>query len=287
MPDPPPGGLESLVDRAKSGDREALETLVRAIQPGIHGLALRFLWHSEDAEDATQEILVKIVTSLATFRGESRFTTWVYRVACNALSNLRPGRMERMSISFETMGEDLGRGLSDAPLAVDSGVEEALLLEEVKIGCTLVMLLCLDREHRLAYILGEILEVPHREASEALETTPAAYRKRLSRARHEITRFMKARCGLVAPENACRCRRRVATAVALGRVDPQRLLFASSAEQARRFPEVLVRIRALEGARRAAALYRSHPEVAPKRDFIRWMRALEPPRSGPLGDPSP
>ena len=274
MSQTPPEDLESLVVRANSGDREALESVVRAVQPRVYGLALRFLWHPEDAEDATQEILIKVVTNLASFRGESRLTTWVYRVACNALSTLRQGRMERMQLSFEALGEDLGRGLSDAPLAIRPDVEEALLLEEVKIGCTLAMLLCLDRDHRLAYILGEILEFDHNEASAALGTTPVAYRKRLSRAREEITAFMKARCGLATPERACRCRRRVATAVSLGRVDPDRLLFASSAEQARRFPEVLGKIRSLEEAQRAAALYRSHPDPIPARDIGEWVRHL-------------
>ena len=264
--------LEALVASARSGNRDALERVIRAIQPDVHALAQRFLWHPEDAEDATQEILVRVITGLAGFRGESRFRTWVYRVACNALQSSRRGRMERMELSFDAFGEDLMRGLSDEALAMASNVEEALLFEEVKIGCTLAMLLCLDRDHRLAYILGEILELDHNEASSALGITPAAFRKRLSRARGEIVSFMRARCGLANPANACRCRRRVNTAVALGRVDPSHLLFASSAEQARRFPEVLREIRQLEEDRRAAALYRSHPTPRPSSDSTDWLK---------------
>ena len=252
-----PEALEALAARAKAGDRVALESLVEAIRPDVQALALRFLWHPEDAEDATQEILVRVITGLGGFRGEGRLRTWVYRIACNALSAIKKGRMERAELSFDAMGEDLLQGLSDEPISMVSGVEEALLFEEVRIGCTIAMLLCLDREHRLAYILGEIMELDHNEASEALGTEPDAYRKRLSRARAEITSFMRARCGLANPANPCRCRRRVKTAISLGRVDPERLLFASSAEQARRFPRVLNEIRALEEARRAAALYRA------------------------------
>ena len=266
-------GLDDLA-AARSGSRAALEALIRAIQPDVYSLALRFLWHPEDAEDATQEILIRIITGLEGFRGESRFQTWVYRVACNALSSAKRGRMERMEVTFDAFAEDLARGLSDDPLAVEAGIEEALLLEEVKIGCTLAMLLCLDRDHRLAYVLGEILELDHNEASSALEVSPAAFRKRLSRARQEITSFMRARCGLANPANACRCRRRVNAAVTLGRVDPRNLLFASSAEQARRFPEVLREIRLLEEERRAAALYRSHPRPEPGRDLTAWLKQV-------------
>jgi hypothetical protein len=149
------------------------------------------------------------------------------------------------------------------------------LLEEVKIGCTLALLMCLDRNHRLAYVLGEIMEMDHNAAAEVLEITPTAFRKRLSRARARITSFMMSRCGLVNSANACRCRRRVDAAVKLGRVDPGNLLFATSLEQARRFPEVLVTIRELESAQRAAALYRSHPEARPTEATREWLARLE------------
>jgi hypothetical protein len=182
--------------------------------------------------------------------------------------------MEQRSMSFEEFGEDLARGLSDDPLYVEHDVEHELLLEEVKIGCTLAMLLCLDRNHRLAYILGEIVELDHHEAAEVLEITPAAFRKRLSRARASITSFVTSRCGLVNPANACRCRRRVATAIDLGRVHPAKLLFASSLDHAKRFPQVLVKIRQLEETRRVAALYRSHPEPKPSEAFVSWLRKM-------------
>src|SRR5262245_64054099 len=229
-------GLEERVRLAQGGDRAALESVVKEIQPQMYGLALRFLWHPDDALDATQEILVRIVTKLASFRGESGFRTWAFQVACNALRTLRRQRMERPGMSLEAFAADLATGLSDSPLVTSPPVEESLLWEEVRIGCTTAMLLCLDREHRLAYILGEILELDHRTAAAALDVSPDAYRQRLARARAEIVGLMKARCGLAHPENPCRCPRRVATAVARGHLDPARLLFATSAEQARRFP---------------------------------------------------
>ena len=266
--------LEHAVARAKSGDRAAFESVVRAVQKDIYNLAIRFLWHPQDAEDATQEILIRVLTGLGGFRGESGFRTWVYRVACNALLTLRKQRMEQQSLSFEQFDKDLAHGLSDAPLRIEDDASERLLLEEVKIGCTLAMLQCLDRDHRLAYILGEIMELDHIQAAEALETTPAAFRKRLSRARASIISFMKSHCGLISPTNACRCHRRVSTAIELGRMDPAHLLFATSQQQAKRFPQVLVEIRQLEETRRAAALYRSHPEARTSGAFVVWLKKL-------------
>jgi RNA polymerase sigma factor (sigma-70 family) len=265
--------LEDLVQRVRQGEGEALERVVFAIQDRVYGLALRMLWHPEDARDATQEILVRIVTRLATFRGESSFSTWAHRVAANYLLTARKSRLERQRYTFPRFGKELDEGLSEAP-APPATADAALLLEEVKIGCTLGMLTCLDRPHRLAYILGEILEMEGDEAARVLAIRPAAFRKRLSRAREAIVAFTRAKCGLVSPERPCRCRRRVVHALRLGRVDPQHLLFAADGARARRFPAVLAEIRRLEEARRAAALFRSHPRFAAPADFAAEIRKL-------------
>jgi len=287
IPESDAAALALQVARAQAGDRAALESVVTSIQKQVYALALRFLWHPQDAEDATQEILVRVITNIGSFRGESSVRTWVYRIACNTLLSLRQKRMETQTLSFAEFSEDLHRGLSDEPLVMQSDLDEALLLEEVKIGCTLAMLLCLDRDHRLAYILGEILELDHAEASHVLDISQDAYRKRLSRARADIVGVMQARCGLTNPANACRCRRRVKTAVALGRVDPTKLLFASATEQAKQFPQVLQEIRQLEETRRAAALYQSHPahpahpDPTLSNDFVEWLRHVVMTRISP------
>ena len=264
--------LEDLVRAARNGDRESLERLVLSIQDRVHGLAIRMLWNREDARDATQDILIRIVTRLGTFRGDSSFGTWVYRVAANHLLTVRKSRLEEQRYTFQRFGEELDDGLSDE--APPPGPEGALLLEEVKIGCTLGMLQCLDRPHRLAYILGEILELDGEEAARVLRIGPAAFRKRLSRAREAVVAFTRQKCGLVSPDRPCRCRRRLPTALRLGRVVPGRPLFASDADGARGFPRVLAEIRRLEEVRRAAALFRSHPAFKAPDDAVVTIRKL-------------
>jgi len=264
--------LEEQVRRAQGGDRTALEAVMAAVQGDVHGLALRFLGRPHDAEDAAQQILVRVLTHLGGFAGRSSFRTWVYRVASNFLLSAAKARARERTMSFEEFGEDLATGLSEAVPA--AGVEEALLLEEVKIGCTLALLQCLTPELRLAYVLGEVLELDHQEGAAALAVSPATFRQRLSRARRQVTDYLDGHCGLTNEANACRCRRRVAAAVELGRVDPGRLVFAVNAARARRFPSVLVEIRRLEKARRAAALYRSHPQPEMRESFGSQVLAL-------------
>jgi RNA polymerase sigma factor (sigma-70 family) len=265
--------LEDLARAARDGDRECLERLVLSIQDRIHGLAVRMLWNQEDARDATQEILVRIVTRLGTFRGDSSFSTWAYRVAANYLLTARKSRLEQQRYTFQRFGDELDEGLSDQGVP-PGAADTALLLEEVKIGCTLGMLQCLDRPHRLAYVLGEILEMEGEEAARVLSIRPAAFRKRLSRARDAVIAFTQAKCGLVRPDRPCRCRRQLPTALQLGRVVPGHLLFASDAERARRFPQVLAEIRRLEETRRAAALFRSQPPLPAPDDTVAYIRKL-------------
>ena len=159
-----PTTLEDIARQALDGDREALDGLVRALQGDIYGLALRMLWNREDAEDATQEILVRIVTRLSQFDFRSRLKTWAYRVAVNYILDVKKSAIERLHLSFERFAEDLDEGLQ--PAAPDD-TEHSLLIEEVKVACTLAMLQCLDRPHRLAYVLGEIMELSGPEAADA------------------------------------------------------------------------------------------------------------------------
>ena len=257
-----PDPLAETVTRACAGDATAVEALVVAVQDRIYGLALRMLWHPEDARDATQDILVKIVTHLSSYRGESRFSSWCFAIAANHLRTVRRGRVEAMGYSFETFEAELHE-----PAEVDEQTRDhpdyRLAVEEVRVGCTMGMLLCLNRDLRLAYILGEILELDHREAAEILDTTPAAYRQRLARARNAIVSFTSRVCGIVESGNACRCENRTAFAVRSGRVALGAPLFGDPLrETAPRHDEIKAEIARLDEMRRAVALYRTHPTFA-------------------------
>lgn len=265
--------LEELARRAVAGDREAVEGVVRGLQAGVYALTLRTLWHREDAEDATQEILVRVVTRLGQFDFKSRLKTWAFRVATNYLLDVKKSCVERQRLSFTSFEEDLADGLSSSGPADD---ERSVLTEEVKIGCTLGMLQCLDRPHRLAYVLGEILDLSAPEAAECLDLEPAAFRKRLQRAREAIEAFTRAHCGLVSDDAACKCNRRVEAAVRLGRVRTNALDFAEAGAS---FEEARDVVRRVEQAKRVIEVHRtSHPRSS-SLDFTRLVvSALEPAR---------
>jgi RNA polymerase sigma factor (sigma-70 family) len=91
---------EELVAKAQAGDRDALERLVRRHQGWVFNIALRMMWRRDLAEDATQEILIKVVTKLSTFRAQSQFRTWLYRIAINHVLNLRKSEIEQKLSTF-------------------------------------------------------------------------------------------------------------------------------------------------------------------------------------------
>ncbi|MFE2956198.1 RNA polymerase sigma factor [Nocardia tengchongensis] len=214
-----------LVARAVGGDRAAVADVVRLLQDPIYRLALRMVWRPADAEDATQEILLRTVGNLASWRGEAKLTTWAYRIGVNYLLNLkRQTPPEAQQLSLDQFGEGLRDGLAEEDYR---GPEATLLTHEVRLNCSQAMLQCLGRDERVAYVLSDVFEVSSEEAAWIVGATPAAYRKRVERAKKRLGNFLQSTCGLANPEAFCRCSRRVEKAVELGRVDPRRPAFAA------------------------------------------------------------
>jgi len=268
-----PEALEDVARRPVDGDRDALDSLVRDLQGDVYGLALRMLWNREDAEDATQEILVRVVTRLSQFDFRSRLKTWVYRVSVNYILDVKKSPVERLHLTFDRFAEDLADGMStDGPM----DAAQSLLVEEVKIGCTLGMLQCLDRPHRLAYVLGEILGMSGPEAADALEISPDVFRKRLQHARAAILSFTRSYCGLASDTAACACNRRVPAALRIGRVRADTFDFAATASS---FQEARAIVRQVDEARWALEVHRTNRPRASSVDVAhRLARALDPQR---------
>ena len=266
--------LERLVDLAKEGQKDALEELVREIQGGIYNLALRTLFLPADAEDATQEILIKVITHLVAFKGESRFTTWVFRIATNHLLTTRKCRAEKRGFCFEKAEEGIEAALSTATSEDAESCESSLVVEEVRLACLQGMLLCLSREIRLAFILGVVFEVTSIEGSNILNITQETFRQRLSRGRKQIERFMTKKCSLVNPENPCACAKLIPHEIKIKMLDPKNLRFANHRCYARKTGAAVARLHEFDELRRVAALFRSHPDYAAPGSFVQSIKKL-------------
>jgi RNA polymerase sigma factor (sigma-70 family) len=210
-----PDDLDELAARAGDGDKEALTALVQRLQHPMYRLALRFLGHPEDARDACQEVLIRIVTHLGSFERRSKFTTWAYTVATRSLLRTKKRTIEASIQGPERFAAFLDAGMGD----IDPTLEEAeyrLLCEEVRISCTYGMLLCIPRPQRAAYLLADVVGLTDVEGAEVLDCSREAFRQRVSRARRTLRYVIDNRCGLVDPANPCRCGRQIAASEQAG-----------------------------------------------------------------------
>ena len=221
--------LQALISKATAGDKKALETLITGVQDLVFNLSLRMLGTFADAEDATQDILLKMITHLSSFKGESAFTTWVFRIAANHLINYKKHMFARYPLTFEYYGDDIENGkIQDVP-DLTQNVERGILAEELKMSCTNVMLQCLDTESRCIFILGTMFKVDSRIAGDILGITPEAYRKRLSRIRKKMADFLGQYCGEYG-SGRCKCKDRVNYAIQNHRINPLQLDYMTATE---------------------------------------------------------
>ncbi len=214
-----------LIQEAISGDSASLEKLVKKYQDWVFNLAISFTGDRDEAADLTQEALIKMVTKLSSFRYESRFTTWLYRIVKNHFLNSQRRQAELNSLTFEAFGEGLDQA-PDVPLSKHRfEVEDKLLVKEAKLSCMKGMLLCLEPAQRMIYILGELFEFSDATGAEIMEISKANFRVKLHRARQQLYSFMNQKCGLVNKNNPCRCAKKTVAFIEKGFVDPVNLHF--------------------------------------------------------------
>jgi len=214
-----------LIEIALDGDKVALEALIKKHQDWIFNVALTFVGDRDEAADLTQEVLIKVFTKLSTFKGNSSFKTWVYRIIKNHFLNMTRGKHETNALTFEQFGEGLDQLPNESLSNYTFEVEDKLLVKEAKISCMKGMLLCLTREQRLVFIIGELFEFTDVIGSEIMEITRENFRVKLHRAKTQLYNFMNNKCGLINKANPCRCARKTAGFIKMGFVDPVNLHF--------------------------------------------------------------
>lgn len=258
--------LLDLVEKATAGDKSSLETIMVNVQELVFNLSLRMLGTFPDAEDATQDILLKIMTHLSSFKGDSAFSTWVFSIAVNHLKNYKKHMFAKFPLSFEFYGEDIKNGKIDDVPDLTQNVEKSILAEELKMSCTNVMLQCLDTESRCIFILGTMFKVDSRIAGDILGITPEAYRQRLSRIRGKMADFLKEYCGEYG-NGTCHCADRVNYAIQNHRISPARLDF-TSALPAETMVEVKEAMEDIDGLSQEFSFCKTYQSPASLKEFI-------------------
>lgn len=173
-----------LVSRARAGDNDALEALIRKYQRWVFTLAYRMLGDRADAEEMAQEIFLKVYRALGRFKGDARFSTWLYRIATNHCLNHLESRRRRVR-SESNPGHPVDQ-VSDPTPRPDDLVERAdvrVLVQQA--------LLRLTPEHRTILVLRELQGLAYEEIGELLGLESGTVRSRLHRARLELKERLK------------------------------------------------------------------------------------------------
>ena len=196
---PGPESDESLAERAAAGDDSAFEELVIRHQSRVFRLACRLLGNPGEAPDVLQETFLQVHRNLPGFRGESRFSTWLYRIATNAALMQRRARARRPAESLETYlprfdagGTHLG---TPAELQVAAHAEELLdrrlLAEKARAG-----LERLPEAYRAPFVLRDLEELATAEVAQVLGLEPATVRQRVHRARLMLRGYLSELAGV-------------------------------------------------------------------------------------------
>ena len=269
---------EQLVSSALAGAPDELELLLTRHLPWLFNLSIRMLHRRADAEDATQEILLKTIRALPRFRSQARFRTWLYRIAVNHLLNVKKHNWDACDpvCSFSTASSGLRQVPDlDPPDPRTVPVPLEILNEETGNNCLIGTLLCLDGRQRLVFILGEIFQVGDKVGADICEVTPANFRQILSRARRDLYQYLRDNCSLINPENHCKCARKTRAFIQAGFVDPNNLEFTQL--HVRKVREVAAQVAPeLHDAymKVAASTYRNHPFFEPSEQSAILRRVL-------------
>jgi RNA polymerase sigma-70 factor (ECF subfamily) len=169
------------VEESRQGDHAAFENLIRRYQRMIHSLTYRMTGSQADAEDAAQETFIRAFRQLATYRGESQFSTWLCRIAVNACLNWRTREHRRGEIHRRWSGE--------VQTSHQSGPSESTL-DDVSRRVQ-AALNKLPAKQRAAVILTVYEEMNHAEAARVLNCTEATISWRVFAARAKLKRWLK------------------------------------------------------------------------------------------------
>lgn len=177
---------EVMVERARAGDVDAFETLIHQYERKVYNLAYRLTGNHEDASDMAQEAFVRVYVKLPEFRGESSFSTWLFRIASNAcLDEIRKRKRQKVTSLQNPYelgeGEELERQYADEA----DGPEELLARKETR-AAVQACIADLDDEYRVVVVLRDIQGLAYNEIAELLGLNLGTVKSRLNRARAAI-----------------------------------------------------------------------------------------------------
>lgn len=186
-------GTDFLIQRCRDGNLNAFEQLIALYENKVYGLSLRLTGNHDDAQDLAQEAFIRLYKSLHSFRGQSAFSTWFYRIIANLWSNELRKRTKQRTVSLDTpvLTND-GQLQRSVASEVADGPED-LLSEKEDRETVWQAINSLSEEHRNVIILREIYDLSYEEIANALDCSEGTVKSRLNRARKNLVQLLSDR----------------------------------------------------------------------------------------------
>ena len=213
-----------LVHEAQEGSQKALEKLVKLHQRFIYNVALKFVRDPDVAADLSQEVLIKMITKLSQFKERAVLGPGYIKSLLRILS-IRKKEAEAQVKSFEEYGVFLDNAYVTEEMTREEEEHHQNKIVNIRTRCMTSMLLCLDRQQRIVFILGSIFNIKSNVAAKLLDITAENFRQQLSRAKADLFQFMDNKCGLINPDNPCRCSKKTKGFIKEGLIDEQAIQF--------------------------------------------------------------
>ena len=175
---------EELLRRCREQDQDALQVLFRRHERPVYGLLYRMLGNREDAEEALAEVFVTVWRAAAKFRGDAKFTTWLYHIAANAARDVLRSRRSQQTVSLDDLTEWESEALMSASDPGEDPSEAVVRAEERAVIMSYLQKLSPD--DRLLITLYHIQEASYEEISQITGIPPANLKVRLFRARQRL-----------------------------------------------------------------------------------------------------
>ncbi len=178
----------AVIQAVLDGDVNAYEALVKEYEKNVYNLALRMTGNSEDAADMAQEAFIKAYNSLTAFRGDSKFSVWLYRIVSNVCLDFLRSRSRKQTVSLSTEnddGEDVELDIADETHSPEQLLDRSLTRDAVRRG-----LAALPPDHREILLLREIQGLSYEEIADVLGLEAGTVKSRIFRARKKLCSFL-------------------------------------------------------------------------------------------------
>jgi RNA polymerase sigma-70 factor (ECF subfamily) len=185
---------ETLVRRSQHGDPEAMTCLIVKYQDRVYNAILKICANPDDAAELTQDTFVKVLESIGTFRGQSAFYTWLFRVAVNLTLNHCRRRFKLSPVSLDAAIELHGKEKEQlAAILADPEQDDPAKIVQQKelVQVVLDLIARLNEEHRIVLILRDIEQMSYTQIADVLELEPGTVKSRISRARAALRELLE------------------------------------------------------------------------------------------------